>query len=126
MAFIFCFLNQFFFRGRGKGGERKLQQRSVLLSTTHCTSHVCYISLHIRESRTVGFWIPRYGFRTPGTGFQYLLVELGFWIPIVRGIPNSLSCIPGFHLSPGLRITDSTSKNLSDSPTWGDICITLP
>jgi len=39
-----------------------------------------------------------------GTGFQHLSVELGFWIPIVSGIPDSLSCIPdsktpdsGFH-----------------------------
>ena len=36
------------------------------------------------------FWI-----HIPGTGFQYLSVELGFWpwIPIVGGIPDSLSCI---------------------------------
>ena len=40
----------------------------------------------------------------PGTDFQFLSVELGFWIPIVSGIPDSLSCIPdskaqdfGFH-----------------------------
>ena len=34
-----------------------------------------------------GFWIP-------GTLFQYLSVELGLWIPIMRGIPDSMSCIP--------------------------------
>ena len=39
----------------------------------------------IRDS--LGFWIP-------GTGFQSLSVERGFWIPIVSGIPDSLSCIP--------------------------------
>ena len=43
----------------------------------------------------------------PGTGFQYLSVNMdsvGFWIAIVRRIPDSLSCIPdskdqdsGFH-----------------------------
>ena len=40
----------------------------------------------------------------PGTDYQFLSVELGFWIPIVSGIPDSLSCIPdsqaqvfGFH-----------------------------
>ena len=33
------------------------------------------------------FWILGYGFRIPGTGFQS--VELGFWIPIVIGIPDS-------------------------------------
>ena len=46
----------------------------------------------------------RRGFRIPGAGFQYLSLELGFWIPIVSEIPDSLSCIPnskvqdsGFH-----------------------------
>ena len=52
----------------------------------------------------LGFWIPRRGFRITSTGFQSLLVKLGFWNPIYRRIPNSLSCIPdskahdsGFH-----------------------------
>ena len=48
----------------------------------------------------LGFWIPPGGFLIPGTGFQSLSVELGSWIPIVSGIPESLSCIP-----------HSTSKN---------------
>ena len=73
---------------------------------------------------SLGFWIPHRGFRIPGTGFQYLSVELGFWIPIVTGIANSLSCNSGFQ-SPGFRIPqakffrilDSTSKNLPDSLT---------
>ena len=43
---------------------------------------------------SLGFWILRCGFRIPGAGFQYLSVELGFWIPIVSGILESLSCIP--------------------------------
>ena len=42
----------------------------------------------------LGFWIPRCGFQIPGTGFQSLSVELGFWIPIVSGIPDSMNCIP--------------------------------
>ena len=41
-----------------------------------------------------GFWIPRRGFRIPGTGFQSLPVERGFWIPIASGIPDSMSCTP--------------------------------
>ena len=59
-------------------------------------------------------------------------MELGFRIPIVSGIPDSLSCIPfskaqdsGFHNSDfpdsGFRIPDSTSKNFPDSLTWGDL-----
>ena len=43
-------------------------------------------------------WIRR-GFRILGTGFLSLSVDLGFWIPIVNGIP------------------DSTSKNFPDSET---------
>ena len=49
----------------------------------------------------LGFWIPRSGFGILGAGFQSLSMELGFlsmelWIPIVRGIPDSLSCILDF------------------------------
>ena len=70
------------------------------------------------------FWIPHRGFRIPGTEFQYLSVELGFWIPVVTGIPNSLSCNSGFQRT-GFRmpqtkfsrILDSVSKNLPDSLT---------
>ena len=40
----------------------------------------------------------------PGTVFQSLIVELGFWIPIVTGIPDSLNCFP-----------DSTNKISLDS-----------
>ena len=55
------------------------------------------------SSLDFGLWIPRCGFRIPGTGFQSLLEELEFWIPI----PDSFICIP-----------DSTSKNLPDSGIW--------
>ena len=41
---------------------------------------------------SLGFWIPRCGFRIPGTGFQSFS-----WIPIVGGIPDSLSCTPNPH-----------------------------
>ena len=34
------------------------------------------------------------GSRIPGTGFQSLSVECGFWIPIVSGTLDSFSCIP--------------------------------
>ena len=39
-------------------------------------------------------WMPCRGFRIPATWFQSLSVELGFWIPILSWIPDSLSCIP--------------------------------
>ena len=51
----------------------------------------------------------------PGTGFK--LVELGFWILIVSGIPNSLSCIPYFKAQdsririPQTKIPDSGIRN---------------
>ena len=51
-----------------------------------------------------GFWIPRRRFQIPGTWLHTFSVELGFWIPILCRIPDSLSCIPyskaqdsGFH-----------------------------
>ena len=43
--------------------------------------------------------------------FQSLSVELLFWISIVSGIPDSLSCI----LDSKASISDSTSKNFTDS-----------
>ena len=69
---------------------------------------------------SIGFWIPHNGFRIPDIGFQSLSVELGLWIPIICGIPDSLSCIlySGFQ-SLGFQISqpkyslipDSTNKN---------------
>ena len=63
-----------------------------------------------------------FGFRIPGTGFLYLSVELGFWVPIVSGIPDSLSCTPDsktqdsrFHKQKFLRFRDP------DSHTWGGL-----
>ena len=59
-------------------------------------------------------------FRISGTGFQYLSVELEFWIPIFSGIPDSLNYIPdsktqdsGFHKQnfPGFRNPDSLTWN---------------
>ena len=48
-------------------------------------------SAHVRESKTV----LDSGFHAVDSGFQSSLsVELGFRIPIVSGIPDSLSCIP--------------------------------
>ena len=42
----------------------------------------------VRESKTACR-----GFRIPGTEFQFLSVQLGFWIPIIDEILDSLSCI---------------------------------
>ena len=42
---------------------------------------------------SLGFWIPRRGFRISGIGSHYFSVQFGFWIPIVSGIPDSLSRI---------------------------------
>ena len=53
---------------------------------------------------SLGFWIPHRGFRIPGTGFQYLSVELEIWIPILGRIPDSLSCILNS------KAQDSTAK----------------
>ena len=73
-----------------------------------------------------GFWIPRCGVQIPGTKFQSLSVKLRFWIPIVRGILDSLSYIPnskvqdcGFHKQkiPGLRNLDSLKRG-DRRPYW--------
>ena len=50
-------------------------------------------SPHVRESRTV----LDSRFRIQKTGFLYLSVELGFWIPIVSEISDSTTKDSGFH-----------------------------
>ena len=66
---------------------------------------------------SLGFWIPRRVFRILGTGFQYLSVKLGFWILIVRAIPDSLSGIPDsrFHIQifSGFRVPQAKK--------WGEV-----
>ena len=71
-------------------------------------------------------WTPRCGFRIPGSGFQSFSVQLGFWIPIFSGIPDSQSCILhsktqdfGFHKQ--ISLTQSGmlilgSEGLNNSP----------
>ena len=79
----------------------------------HANGRVVTPCKGIKDS--LGFWIPRPGFRIPGTGFRSLLVKFGFWIPIFSRIPDSLSCIPNskaqdsrFHkkIFPGVRNPD--------------------
>ena len=59
----------------------------------------------------VGFRIPRAVFQIPGTLFQYL--PAGFWIPIVSGIPDSLSCIADSKIRIPLHGTKEDIMNLS-------------
>ena len=89
-----------------------------------------FIGLHLFTSckgiqDRLGFWIPRCGFQIPGTGFQSLSVELGFWIPIVSEIPDSMSCIPdsktrdsGFHKQnfPGFRMNLFEQNGMKANP----------
>ena len=73
-------------------------------SQTERSFTVCFDILYVQDHRisashksphereyndSLRFRIPHYGFRIPGTGFQSLLVEFGFWIPIVNGILDS-------------------------------------
>ena len=76
-----------------------------------------YQSLLAPIQESPGFWIPRRGFRIPGTGFQSFSMELGFWIPIVGGISDSLSCIP----NPHAKISQITPHSL----TRGDMVIKI-
>ena len=65
---------------------------------------------------SLGFWIPSHWFRIPGSGFQSVLAEFGFWIPIVSRIPHSTSKnVPGS----GIRIS-------LHGATWGEYLLRLP
>ena len=81
-----------------------------------CASSYCLNfdkSPYVRESRTV----LDSGFYTVDSGFQYLSVELVFWIAIVIRVPDSLSCIPDS------KVPDSGihGKNFPDSLTWIEV-----
>ena len=75
-----------------KAGYLHTSATSKDVGNTHCKVFSITPCKKIQDS--LGFWISRCGFRIPGTEFQFLSVELEFWIPIVSGIPDSLSCIP--------------------------------
>ena len=67
----------------------------------------------VRESKTACR-----GFRIPDTEFQFLSVQLGFWIPIIDEILDSLSCI----LDSKARDSRFQKKNFPrnlDSLIWG-------
>ena len=86
-----------------------------------CASSYCLNfdkSPYVRESRTVldsGFHTVDSGFQL--FGFQYLSVELVFWIPIVIRVADSSSCTPDSK-TPGSGIH---GKNFPDSLTWVEI-----
>ena len=73
---------------------------------------------------SITFRIPFNAFRRPGAAFQSLSVGwLGFWILIVGGIPDSLSCIldskaqdSGFHKQnfPEIRILQAKISQIPD------------
>ena len=72
----------------------------------------CVGCMQIQDS--LWFWIPRLGFRIPGTGSQSLSTELNSNRYGIR-TPWAVFQIP----KP--RVPDSTSKNFPDSLTWGDV-----
>ena len=87
--------------GEGENGETSLDPLRFVASHTRITRTrafrarlLCAKNEGPEEEagpqNSLGFWIPRSGFRISGT----LSVELGFRIPVVRGIPDSLSCNP--------------------------------
>ena len=95
------------------------------------TQQIYVFPSHVMESKSVldsGFHVVDSGFRYWIPAFVSGNLDSGFRIPIVIGIPDSLSCIFGI-LRP--RIPDSTSKMFPDSGfnkqkdslTWGEFLI---
>ena len=86
---------------------------------------VCFNSVLCLAPRKViqdslGSWIPRFGFRILGTGFQYLSV--GTWILDSNRFWDS-GFLELYFQIPKPRIPDSTSKNFPDSITWGELSV---
>ena len=72
--------------------EEKVNYNKDLFCFTRYTALIMFAfcrPMYKENPDSLGYWIPRRGFRIPRTGFQSLSVGLGFWIPIVSGIQNS-------------------------------------
>ena len=79
------------FRGKVEEHVKIMMLHFVLTSLTPAYHSPHSLSNGIQDS--LGFWIPRRGFRILGTAFQSFSVELGLWIPKVSGILDSLGGI---------------------------------
>ena len=96
---------------------------SALLATCHGAKPFIIprpFSPHIREYKTV----LDFEFHAKDSGFQelasnFMSVELGFWIPVVSGIPDSLSRSPDFKAKNSSNSTTKISR-IQDSLIWGD------
>ena len=84
-----------------KGKETPSVTNLLIMKTAPSSSFALYLSRfrefspYERESKTVlDSRFHAVDSAVPGTGFQSLSMELGFWILIISGIPDSLSCIP--------------------------------
>ena len=79
------------------GGARVLETFPSKKNPESSTQDVITNSPQVRESNSLGIWIPDSGFRIPGTGFWFQSL-VGFWIPrTIIQIPKA-------------RILDTTSK----------------
>ena len=95
--------------------------KSVLIFFKFAVWFWCYLFASVMESKTV----LDYKSHSMDSIFQSFSVELGFWIPFLSGIPDSLSCIlgskgqdSGFNQQnvPGFRILQA---NISHIPKSG-------
>ena len=76
---------------------------------------LCYVRTPLKckgIQDCLGFQIPFHGFRIPGTEFQSLMVELGFWTSIVSEIPYSKVHDSWFHRQNFLRFRVPREKLL--------------
>ena len=93
-----------------------------VLNTLTVNTNLKFVPRPIYQGNPRQSWILDRGFQIPDSWFQSLWVELGFWIPVVCGIPDSLSCLP----DPKAQDSRFHKQNFPgfgnpDSLTWGDI-----
>ena len=93
MSYTFVSFQQITFK---LGNFTNLKALFSVVSTDFPFFHAKSWEKTVKKSiqNSLRFWIPRRGFWIPDTGFQSLSAELGFWIPIVSWIPDSLNCSP--------------------------------
>ena len=89
------------------------------LMYNNCSADSRQLSPHVKESNTVldsVFCTVDSGIQ--GTGFQYLSAELGFWIPIVSGVPDFKTWDFRFHKQNFPRFRNPDSLTWSEQLGW--------
>ena len=116
------YIPQFFHGDKLARLQRRKQLIAILLKRIAIFFFICFAPCKgIQHSLT--FWIPRRGFHRDSrySGFQSFSVDLVFWIPVLRGIQVSFSCMYSEFHKPNFP-----DSGISDCLTCDDLLNMFP